>query len=84
MRALGSGGAGVQAPLPLLEAAANRLLAPRVAGDRLVEERHHSPRLGLGERLAIPGLLGAWAVFSLWSTSRAIRWADRNGWDALP
>jgi hypothetical protein len=41
-------------------------------------------QMGLGERLAIPLLTAGWALFSLWSTSRAIRWADRNGWDALP
>lgn len=29
-------------------------------------------------------LLSGWSFFSLWSTSRAIRWADRHGWDRLP
>jgi hypothetical protein len=25
-----------------------------------------------------------WWLFSLWSTARAVRWADRHGWDRLP
>lgn len=30
-------------------------------------------------------LFGAlFSTFSLWSTAKAIRWADRRGWDQLP
>jgi len=25
-----------------------------------------------------------WSFFSLWSTAKAIRWADTHGWDKLP
>lgn len=28
--------------------------------------------------------LAVWAVFALWSTAKAIRWADAHGWDRLP
>jgi hypothetical protein len=35
-------------------------------------------------RLLAPLLVSGWAFFSLWSTSRAVRWLDRNGWDRLP
>jgi hypothetical protein len=36
--------------------------------------------------LATPTLLlvAGWSSFALWSTSRAVRWADRHGWDTLP
>ena len=38
-----------------------------------------------GPMEAVATALGAAALplFSLWSTSRAIRWLDRHGWDAL-
>jgi hypothetical protein len=28
-------------------------------------------------------VLALWLLFALWSTSRAIHWADRHGWDRL-
>ena len=42
------------------------------------------PRVGPGQRLTLVVLLSAWAMFSLWSTARAVRWADRHGWERLP
>ena len=40
-------------------------------------------RVGPNARLGLLGALAAWALFSMWSTSRAVRWADHPGWDAL-
>lgn len=38
----------------------------------------------LAEHAELLLFLALWALFALWSTSRAVRWADRHGWDALP
>jgi hypothetical protein len=41
-------------------------------------------RLGTAHRLTLVASLAGFATFSLWSTARAVRWADRHGWDELP
>jgi hypothetical protein len=53
------------------------LLAPAVAAAL-------PARLGTGVRMGMPLLISGFGLFSLWSTSRAIRWADRHGWENLP
>ena len=41
-------------------------------------------RATAGHRLLVALLLAIWATFSVWGTARAIRWADRHGWDKVP
>jgi hypothetical protein len=41
------------------------------------------PRAAATYALAACGL-AIWALFALWSTSKAIRWADTHGWARLP
>jgi hypothetical protein len=40
--------------------------------------------LGSAQRLTAALVTLGGAAFSLWSTARAVRWADRFGWDLLP
>ena len=37
-----------------------------------------------GQRLLGAAVLGLWTVLSAWVTARAIKWADRHGWDRVP
>jgi hypothetical protein len=40
-------------------------------------------RAGLGQRVVAAVGLAVLTGYSVWSTARAVRWADRHGWDKL-
>ena len=40
-------------------------------------------RPALGQRIVAAVAVAVFTGYSVWVTARAIRWADRNGWDKL-